>query len=52
MFLGGVAVAQEYRGTVRGQVRDEDGGVIPGVTVTITNDGNGRIAYDHKQRTW
>ena len=38
VLLGGVAVAQEFTGNIRGAVRDEDGGVIPGVTVTVTND--------------
>ncbi len=37
VFLG-VAVAQEFRGNIRGAVRDEDGGVIPGVTVTLINE--------------
>jgi hypothetical protein len=29
--------AQEYRGSIRGAVSDEDGGVIPGVSILLTN---------------
>lgn len=30
-------VAQEFRGTISGTVRDESGGVLPGATVEVTN---------------
>ena len=33
----GVAAAQEFRGTIEGTVTDSTGGVLPGVTVTVTN---------------
>jgi hypothetical protein len=33
----GVAAAQEFRGTIEGTVADSTGGVLPGVTVTVTN---------------
>ena len=31
------ASAQQFTGNVRGAVRDQDGGVLPGTTVTLTN---------------
>ena len=34
-------LAQEHVGTVTGTVRDEGGGVLPGVEVTLTNVGTG-----------
>jgi hypothetical protein len=33
----GVAAAQEFRGAIEGTVTDATGGVLPGVTVTVTN---------------
>src|SRR6185295_9892077 len=30
---------QSFQGGVRGAVRDAGGGVIPGVTITLTNEG-------------
>src|SRR5687767_9247268 len=32
-----VASAQDFRGAIGGTVTDADGGVLPGVTVTVTN---------------
>lgn len=32
-----VALAQDYRGTIKGRVVDNSGGELPGVTVTVTN---------------
>ena len=37
VLLPGALAAQETRATVTGTVRDTQGGVIPGVTVTVTN---------------
>jgi hypothetical protein len=37
LFLGGSAVAQTNTGQISGTVRDASGGVLPGVTVTVTN---------------
>lgn len=34
---GGTVAAQEFRGAIRGTVADSSGGVLPGVTVVITN---------------
>ena len=34
---GSAAAAQEFRGAVVGRVTDESGGVLPGVTVTVTH---------------
>ena len=31
------AVAQDFRGAVSGTVTDSTGGVLPGVTITVTN---------------
>ena len=36
---GGVAMAQESRGSIAGLVADSSGGALPGVTVTIVNTG-------------
>ena len=33
----GIAGAQDFRGGIAGRVVDESGGVLPGVTVTVTN---------------
>jgi hypothetical protein len=35
--LAGSVAAQEFRGAVVGRVTDESGGVLPGVTVTVTH---------------
>ena len=37
LLLGSTAFAQLERGSISGTVRDQSGGVIPGVTVTATN---------------
>jgi len=34
---GAIAGAQDFRGTIEGTVTDSTGGVLPGVTVTVTN---------------
>ncbi|MPY89138.1 MAG: hypothetical protein GEU99_14580 [Luteitalea sp.] len=39
--LPGSASAQEARGTISGTVRDATGGVVPGVSVTVTNEAMG-----------
>ena len=39
-MVSGAAWAQTFTGGVRGAVRDS-GGVVPGVTVTLLNEGNG-----------
>jgi hypothetical protein len=33
--------AQEARGTISGTVRDTSGGVIPGASITVTNEAMG-----------
>jgi len=38
MFATGVAAAQTITGTVRGTVRDSQGAVVPGATVTAASD--------------
>jgi hypothetical protein len=35
--LAGIASAQDFRGAIAGRISDESGGVLPGVTVTVTN---------------
>ncbi len=39
--LASGALAQTFQGNVRGVVRDSDGGVLPGVTVTLENADTG-----------
>src|SRR5262245_29515332 len=39
-ITAGVASAQSFQGGLRGSVKDAQG-VIPGVTVTLTNEANG-----------
>ncbi|HEY1305534.1 MAG TPA: carboxypeptidase-like regulatory domain-containing protein [Vicinamibacterales bacterium] len=36
-ITGAIAGAQDFRGTIEGTVTDSTGGVLPGVTVTVTN---------------
>jgi hypothetical protein len=40
-LVAGLAHAQEYRGRVQGVVSDTSGGVLPGASVVLTNDGTG-----------
>ena len=42
-----VAQAQDFRGGVRGTVSDATGGVLPGVTVTVTNTETSRADVRH-----
>ncbi|HQZ16560.1 MAG TPA: carboxypeptidase-like regulatory domain-containing protein [Vicinamibacteria bacterium] len=44
--LAALASAQMTRGSLGGTVRDDTGGVLPGVSVTITNEDTGIV------RTW
>ena len=39
--LASGAFAQTFQGGIRGVIQDADGGVLPGVTVTISNDDTG-----------
>src|SRR3954471_2470513 len=39
--LAGVCSAQTFRGGISGRVADSTGAVLPGVTVTATNDATG-----------
>src|SRR5882672_8401474 len=41
MVIGGVAAAQESTAEVRGRVLDAQGGSLPGVMITITNQATG-----------
>lgn len=41
MLMASVALAQSFRGTIVGNVRDSSGAVLPGVGVTVTNTGTG-----------
>ncbi len=42
VMLPSIGSAQSFQGTVRGTVRDAQG-VIPGATVTLTNEANGAV---------
>lgn len=44
-IASGVAFAQSTTGTLRGNVTDETGGVLPGATVEAKNDENGTYRY-------
>jgi len=39
-FVAGDAIAQTTEGSIRGSVRDEQGGALPGVTITATSSQN------------
>ena len=41
LLVAAYASAQTFQGGVRGAVRDADGGVLPGTTVTLTNEETG-----------
>src|ERR1044071_9504026 len=41
MFISSAAVAQESTAELRGRVLDTQGGALPGVTITITNQATG-----------
>ena len=34
-------LAQTFQGSIRGAVRDAEGGVLPGATILLTNEGTG-----------
>jgi hypothetical protein len=44
LMLTGVAAAQEFRATVKGQVVDSSQGALPGATVTIRNQETNEVA--------
>lgn len=41
VLMAAPAIAQVDTGTIRGTVRDQSGGVLPGASVTITHEGQG-----------
>ncbi|HEX9726092.1 MAG TPA: carboxypeptidase regulatory-like domain-containing protein [Vicinamibacteria bacterium] len=43
LLVPALASSQTFQGGVRGAVRDADGGVLPGTTVTITNSQTGAV---------
>jgi hypothetical protein len=46
-----VAVSAQTTGNIRGEIKDPDGGPIPGATITITSDaliGGSRISYSNE----
>ena len=45
-LMAASAAAQTVTGEIRGTVRDTSGGVLPGVTVTVTNSGTGLTRTD------
>ena len=46
LLTAGAVLAQTVTGEIRGTVRDTSGGVLPGVTVTVTNTGTGLTRTD------
>jgi outer membrane receptor protein involved in Fe transport len=45
--LAGIAHAQVEQGAITGRVFDESGGVVPGVSVTVTETGTGAVRETH-----
>jgi hypothetical protein len=43
LLVPALVSSQTYQGGVRGAVRDADGGVLPGTTVTLTNEQTGAV---------
>ncbi len=43
LLVPALAFSQTFQGGVRGAVRDADGGVLPGTTVTLTNSQTGAV---------
>ncbi len=43
LLVPALATSQTFQGGVRGAVRDADGGVLPGTTVTLTNAETGAV---------
>ena len=41
LLLAAPSFAQKFTGEVRGTVRDQSGAVVPGATVTLTNEETG-----------
>ncbi len=41
IFMGGVALCQDYRGKVQGLVTDASSAAVPGAKVTLGNDNTG-----------
>ena len=41
LLVPALATAQTFQGSIRGAVRDADGGVLPGTTVTLVNEATG-----------
>ena len=52
IFSTSVAHAQILYGSLTGTVSDKTGAVIPGITVTITDQGTGQIRSDKNGRGW
>ena len=54
MLTSGIAQAQQPVGHLQGRVFDESGGLLPGVTVVVTNTGTGagRTVITNAQGFW
>ena len=37
LFSFGIAIAQEFRGTISGTINDPNGAIVPAATVTVQN---------------
>ena len=50
LFMAAASAAQTVTGEIRGTVRDSSGGVLPGVTVTVTNTKTGLTRTETYER--
>ncbi len=47
-----IVTAQERSGNIAGIVKDQSGGVLPGVAVTLTNKASNRIVTTKTDASW
>ena len=51
LAITSIASAQVQSGNISGSVKDEQGGVLPGVTLTLQGSGAGDDVRDRRRRT-
>ncbi len=49
LLTSATALGQGSTATIRGNIQDPSGGVLPGATITVTNDGH-QVGADGRQR--